>query len=144
MRFLQNSKPTEIHLLELTFLFSICKRRRHFYSCSSFPPTFNSLPLMSQVSTSLPFLIRSSASTVFSECLVDRLGEYDSAAKTTAHVPSFSYPLLVSPSPFSCRSISSISVLTEAHFRWNVLLRHAPFSSARTSFFTYPTRPSHP
>lgn len=120
------------------------KRRCHLYSCSSFPPTFNSSPLMSRVSTSLPFLIPSSASTVLSECLVDKLGEYDSAAETTAHVPSFSYPPLVSPSPFSCCSISSISVLTEAHFRWSVLLRHAPFSSARTSFFTYPTRPSHP
>lgn len=47
-------------------------------------------------------------------------------------------------SPFSCCSISSLSVLTEAHFRWSVLLRHVPFSSARTSFFRYPTRPSHP
>lgn len=54
------------------------------------------------------------------------------------------YPLLISLSPLSCCSIFSISVLTEAHFRWSVLLRHAPFSSARTSFFIYPTRPSHP
>lgn len=48
------------------------------------------------------------------------------------------------PSPVSCCSIFSIFVLTEAHFRWSVLLRHAPFSSARTTFFTHPTRPSQP
>lgn len=39
------------------------------------------------------------------------------------------------PSPLSRCSIFSISVLTEARFRWSVLLRHAPFSSARTTFF---------
>lgn len=89
-------------------------------------------------------LIPSLESTVFSESLVDRLREYDSAAETTAHLLSFSYPPLISLSPFSCCSAASISVLTEAHFRWSVLLRHVPFSSVRTSFFTYPTRPSHP
>lgn len=46
------------------------------------------------------------------------------------------------PSPLSRCSIFSISVLTEARFRWSVLLRHAPFSSARTTFF-FPSPPPH-
>lgn len=90
---------------------------------------------ISQLFNPLLFLIPRLDSTVFSKCLVDRLGECDSAAETTAHLLSFSYPLLISLSPFYCRSNSFISVLTEAHFRWSVLLRHIPFSSARMRFF---------
>lgn len=143
---LRNSRPTEIHLpadFQCSPSPSVCNGSCYF-PLQHF--SFLHLGLFLSCSTPFFFLIPRLDSTVFSKCLVDRLGECDSAAETTAHLLSFSYPLLISLSLFYCRSNSFISVLTEAHFRWSVLLRHIPFSSARMRFFfsTYPTRPSHP
>lgn len=68
---------------------------------SSNSPLFYTLVYFSIVH--LPaVLIPSLEWTVFSKCLVDGLREYDSATETTAHLPSVSYPPLISlslPSP---------------------------------------------
>lgn len=112
----------------------VCDRSSYFSCVRSFLQNFIYRSLAS-LPCATSFLIPLLDSALFSECLVNRFREYTSAVKTTAHLLSLSYPLLISFSPSSCCSISPISVLTEAHFRWSVLLRHVPFSSARTTFF---------
>lgn len=107
-------------------------KRNSSFGFFSVCPLYHSL---ASLPCATSFLIPLLDSTLFSDCLVDSFREYNSAVKTTAHLLSLSYPLLISFSPSSCCSISPISVLTEAHFRWSVLLRHVPFSSARTTFF---------
>ena len=137
--FLQSSQPAEFHLcagsqcsqsltnLQLKPLFfpAITLFFSFFLFSAFVYPSVTQLPM---------FLIPSMNPTVFFKCLVDSFTEYNSTVETTAHLLSFAYPLLIS-SPFFCCSISFIPVLTGAHFRWSVLLRHVPFSSAGTRFF---------